>query len=162
MKAAKISSDVYNELAKMAFGIFGTESHFGDEHRFYGNFLRAANKFLDPDSSSSPDVISKATTYGADENTRSVGFTQIRWNYLNKDEKAALKEVGITSNKDFLDPKKAAIGTVTVLGVRYNQQLNDKQKQDVWNTYRLSGITVLTMGSRVKSNSSYLSFKQLR
>jgi len=161
MKAAKISSDVYNELAKMAFGIYGTESNFGDEHVAFGNLLRAGNKFLDPESSSSPDVKSKASTYGADENYRSVGYTQLRWNYLNKDEKAALKEVGITSNKDFLDPKKAAIGTVTVLGIRYNQQLTDKQKQEVWKYLPSKWNNRANYGSRVKSNSSYLSFKQL-
>jgi LysM repeat protein len=161
MKAAKISSDVYNELAKMSFGIYGTESNFGDTHSAVGNLARATNKFLDPKSSSSPDYKSKAGTYGADEETRSVGLTQLRWNYLNKDEKAALKEVGITSNKDFLDPKKAAIGTVTVLGVRYNQQLNDKQKQDVWKYLPTKWNNRANYSDRVKSNSSYLSFKQL-
>lgn len=161
MKAAKISSDVYNELAKMAFGIYGTESNFGDTHSAVGNLARATNKFLDPKSSSSPDYKSKATTYGADENSRSVGLTQLRWNYLNKDEKDALKEVGITSNKDFLDPKKAAIGTVTVLGIRYNQQLTDKQKQEVWKYLPSKWNNRANYGSRVKSNSSYLSFKQL-
>ena len=161
MKAAKISSDVYNELAKMSFGIYGTESNFGDTHSAVGNIARATNKVLDPKSSSSPDYKSKATTYGADEESRSVGLTQLRWNYLNKDEKNALKEVGITSNKDFLDPKKAAIGTVTVLGVRYNQQLNDKQKQDVWKYLPTKWNNRSNYSARVKSNSSYLSFKQL-
>lgn len=162
MKASKISSDVYNELAKMAFGIYGTESNFGDTHSAVGNLARATNKFLDPKSSSSPDYKSKATTYGANEKTRSVGLTQLRWNYLNQDEKAALKQVGITSNKDFLDPKKAAIGTVTVLGVRYNQQLTDKQKQDVWTYLPAKWNNRGNYGARVKSNSSYLSFKQLQ
>lgn len=161
MKAAKISSDVYNELAKMSFGIYGTESNFGDTHSAVGNLARATNKFLDPKSSSSPDYKSKASTYGADEETRSVGLTQLRWNYLNEDEKAALKEVGITSNKDFLDPRKAAIGTTTILGVRYNQQLNDKQKQDVWKYLPSKWNNRSNYGDRVTKNSSYLSFKQL-
>ena len=161
MKAAKISSDVYNELAKMSFGIYGTESNYGDTHSAIGNFARATNKVLDPKSSSSPDYKSKATTYGANEDYRSVGLTQLRWNYLNADEKKALKEVGIISNKDFLDPKKAAIGTVTVLGVRYNQQLNDKQKQDVWKYLPTKWNNRANYSDRVKSNSSYLSFKQL-
>jgi LysM repeat protein len=161
MKAAKISSDVYNELAKMSFGIYGTESNFGDTHSAVGNLARATNKLLDSKSSSSPDYKSKASTYGADENYRSVGLTQLRWNYLNADEKKALKEVGITSNKDFLNPKKAAIGTVTVLGVRYNQQLNDKQKQDVWKYLPTKWNNRANYSDRVKSNSSYLSFKQL-
>ena len=161
MKAAKISSDVYNELAKMSFGIYGTESNFGDTHSAIGNVARATNKVLDAKSSSSPDYKAKATTYGADEDYRSVGLTQLRWNYLNKDEKNALKEVGITSNKDFLDPKKAAVGTVTVLGVRYNQQLNDKQKQDIWKYLPTKWNNRANYSDRVKSNSSYLSFKQL-
>lgn len=161
MKAAKISSDVYNELAKMSFGIYGTESNFGDTHSTIGNVARATNKVLDAKSSSSPDYKAKATTYGADEDYRSVGLTQLRWNYLNKDEKNALKEVGITSNKDFLDPKKAAVGTVTVLGVRYNQQLNDKQKQDIWKYLPAKWNNRANYSDRVKSNSSYLSFKQL-
>ena len=161
MKAAKISSDVYNELAKMAFGIYGTESNYGDTHSAVGNLARAANKALDPKSASSPDYKSKYETYGADEKTRSVGLTQIRWNYLNEDEKKALKQVGITSNKDFLDPKKAAIGTVTILGIRYNQQLNDKQKQDLWKYLPTKWNNRSNYGARVKSNSSYLSFKQL-
>ena len=161
MKAAKISSDVYNELAKMAFGIYGTESNYGDTHSAVGNLARATNKVLDPKSASSPDYKSKYETYGADEKTRSVGLTQIRWNYLNEDEKKALKQVGITSNKDFLDPKKAAIGTVTILGIRYNQQLNDKQKQDLWKYLPTKWNNRSNYGARVKSNSSYLSFKQL-
>ena len=197
MKAAKISSDVYNELAKMAFGIYGAESNFGDTHTAVGNLARGANKFLDPKSASSPDYKSKATTYGADENYRSVGLTQLKFqhtpwvdgkvlkydkngkatyngktykgtannpvvvNELSPTEKAALKAVGITSNQDFLDPEKAAIGTVTLLGIRYNEQLNNKQKQDVWKYLPSKWNTRENYSSRVKNNSSYLSFKQL-
>jgi LysM repeat protein len=161
MKAAQIPSDVYNELAKMAFGIYGTESNFGDTHSAIGNFTRAVNKAIDSKSSSSPDYKSKATTYGADEDTRSVGLTQIRWSYLNKKEKEVLKQLGITSNKDFMDPKKAAIGTTAVLGVRYNEQLNSEQKKDVWKHLPTKWNKRENYPSRVKSNSRYLNFQQL-
>jgi hypothetical protein len=160
MKAAKIPSDIYNEIAKMSFGVYGTESNFGDTHSAAGNLTRAVNKVLTPKSSSSPDYKSKATTYGANEDTRSVGLTQIRWNYLNEDEKKALKEVGITSNKDFLNPEKAAIGTTVVLGVRYNQQLNDEQKKDLWSHLPTKWNKRDNYSDRVKNNSKYLSIKQ--
>lgn len=161
MKAAKIPSDVYNEIARMSFGIYGTESNFGDTHSAVGNFARAVNKAIDSKSSSSPDYKAKATTYGADEDNRSVGLTQIRFSYLNEDEKKALKEVGVTSNKDFLDPKKAAIGTVVVLGVRYNQQLNDNQKKDMWKHLPTKWNRRDNYADRVKNNSKYLTLKQL-
>jgi len=51
MKAAKIPSDVYNQIAKIAFGIYGAESNYGDTHSTSGNVLRGgaklANKFFD-------------------------------------------------------------------------------------------------------------------
>jgi len=161
MKSAKIPSDVYNELAKMAFGIYGTESNFGDTHSTLGNFGRAVSKVLNPSGSSSPDYKSKATTYGADEDNRSVGLTQLRWNYLNEDEKKALKELGITSNKDFLDPTKAAMGTVAVLGIRYNQQLTSDEKKDIWKNLPTRWNKRSNYADRVKNNSRYIRFEQL-
>jgi LysM repeat protein len=161
MKAAQVPSDVYNELAKMAFGIYGTESNFGDTHSAIGNFARAVNKKIDSKSSSSPDYKSKATTYGADEKTRSVGLTQIRWSYLNDKEKKVLSELGIKSNKDFMDPQKAAIGTTAVLAVRYNEQLTSEQKKDIWKNLPSKWNKRGNYGDRVKSNSSYLNFQQL-
>jgi hypothetical protein len=90
MKAAKINGDAYNEIAKMTFGIYGTESNFGDTHSAEGNFARAVGKAINPKQSSSPDYKSKYNIYGATENDRSVGLTQIRFSYLNEDEKKAL------------------------------------------------------------------------
>jgi lipoprotein-anchoring transpeptidase ErfK/SrfK len=161
MKAAKISSDTYNEIAKISFGIYGTESNYGDTHSAIGNFSRAGAKFLNNKGSSSPDYKAKATTYGADENNRSVGLTQIRFSYLNEDEKKALKEVGITSNQDFMNPEKAAKGTAIVLGIRYNQQLTDDQKKDIWKHLPTKWNTRGNYAERVKNNSKYLSIKQL-
>ena len=161
MKAAKINGDVYNEIAKVAFGIYGTESNFGDTHSAVGNLFRAANKFIDKKSSSSPDYKSKESTYGASEANNSVGLTQIRFSYLNADEKNALKEVGITNNKDFLDPKKAAIGTAVVLGIRYNQQLTPKEKKDILTNLPKKWNNRGNYSDRVKNNSSYLKISQL-
>jgi hypothetical protein len=160
MKVAKINGDVYNDIAQIAFGIFGTESNFADTHSAVGNLARAAQKYFDPKGSSSPDYQSKYSTYGAKEDSRSVGLTQIRWNYLSADEKKALKSVGITSNADFMEPAKAALGTTVILGIRYNQQLTDKQKKDIWTTLPKTWNTRDNYASRVLDNSKYLTLEQ--
>ena len=92
MLAAKIPGDVYNQIAKMAFGIYGTESEFGDTHSWVGNAARGANKKFGSDGSS-PDVIKKYEGFdipftdigkGAQEKDQSVGYTQMRWTQLNE------------------------------------------------------------------------------
>ena len=160
MKATKINGDVYNELAKMSFGILGTESNYADTHKGFNNLGRAINKYFSPSTASSPDYESKYDTYGATENYRSVGLTQIRWNYLNTDEKKALKELGITSNKDFLNPKKAAIATTAILAIRYQQQLTNKEKEDMWKYLPTKWNNRSNYASRVKNNSKYMSIMQ--
>ena len=161
MKTAKINGDVYNDIAKIAFGIYGTESNFGDTHSAIGNLGRAINKFYDPKSSSSPDYKSKATTYGANKDSNSVGLTQIRFNMLDESEKKILKELGITKNEQLLNPKDCAIATVAILATRYNNQLTDKEKQDL-ETYLPKKWNVRpNYSDRVKSNSKYLTIKEL-
>lgn len=154
MKAAKINSDVYNEIAKTTFGIYGTETNFGDTHDPIGNLLRLFKKLFSRSSSSSPDYKAKRLIAGSEKN--SVGLTQIRFSFLDAAEKKALEKVGITSNKDFMDPKKAAIGTATVLGVRYNQQLNEEQKKDIMEYLPKKWNTRENYSDRVKKNARYL------
>ncbi len=161
LKAAQIPSDIYNELAKMSFGIYGTESNYGDTHSAFGNLARAARKAMDSKGNSSPDVVSKATTYRADDKWNSVGYTQLRWAQLNDHEKNVLNKLGITSNKDFLDPEKAAMGTTAILAVRYNEQLDDTQKKDMWKHLPQKWNKRSNYSDRVKENSKYLNFKQL-
>lgn len=161
MKVAKINGDVYNDIAKIAFGIYGTESNFGDSHSAVGNFGRAVSKFINPKFSSSPDYKAKATTYGANEDFRSVGLTQIRFNMLDESEKKVLKELGITSNKQLLEPEKAALATVGILAMRYNNQLTDKEKQDLETYLPKKWNNRANYSDRVKTNSQYLKIKQL-
>ncbi len=169
MLAAKIPGDVYNQIAKMAFGIYGTESEFGDTHSWVGNAARGANKKFGSDGSS-PDVIKKYEGFdipftdigkGAQDKDQSVGYTQMRWTQLNDKEKTALESFGITSNEDFLDPTKSAIATATVLGIRYNEQLTADQKKDVWKHLPSKWNKRANYTDRVKNNSVYLNFEQL-
>ena len=169
MLAAKIPGDVYNQIAKMAFGIYGTESEFGDTHSWVGNAARGANKKFGSDGSS-PDVIKKYEGFdipftdigkGAQDKDQSVGYTQMRWTQLNDKEKTALESFGITSSEDFLDPAKSAIATATVLGIRYNEQLTADQKKDVWKHLPSKWNKRANYTDRVKNNSVYLNFEQL-
>jgi LysM repeat protein len=178
MQAAQIPSDIYNELAKMSFGIYGAESNYGDDNNAANNFVRAIRKvkplssafqsiinlkptLVTDDQMGGPDVKSKGTTYGANKNKYSVGYTQIRWNELNDHEKEVLKKLGVTSNKDFLNPEKAAIATTAILGVRYNEQLNSEQKKDLWKHLPKTWNKRGNYPARVKENSKYLNFQQL-
>lgn len=177
MELAQIPSDVYNEIAKMSFGIYGAESNFGDDNSPDYNLLAAANKvdysktlgnlfqgklkLETRDDVGGPDVKAKATTYGANQKNQSVGYTQIRWAQLNADEKAALAKLGIKSNMDFLDPKKAAMATTVILGIRYNQQLTVTQKKDLWKHLPSKWNSRANYADRVRNNSKYVTFKQL-
>jgi len=161
MKVAKINGDVYNDIAKIAFGIYGTESNFGDTHSALGNLGRAVNKFFDPKSSSSPDYKSKATTYRGNKDSNSVGLTQIRFNMLDESEKKILRELGITKNEQLLNPKDAAIATVAILATRYNNQLTDKEKQDLETYLPKTWNNRKNYSDRVKSNSQYITIKEL-
>lgn len=161
MKAAKINGDTYNDIAKIAFGIYGAESNFGDTHSAIGNFGRAINKYFNKTTASSPDVESKANTYGMDDADNSVGYTQIKWSKLTERELKTLRELGIKSNKDFLDPEKSAIATTAILAIRYQEQLNSDQKRDIEKYLPSKWNSKANYSDRIKTNSKYLSIKQL-
>ena len=205
MLAGKIPGDVYNQIAKMTFGIYGAESHFGRVNSYMGDVMRGVNKKVLNSKASSPGVVRKYEGFdytlgigkGAKSNENSVGYTQVRFqhypyvdgkplkynasgkalykgeehkgepgknviiNDLNSYEREALSKFGITTNKDFLDPKKAAIGTAVLLAVRYNQQLNPNQKKDIWKHLPKTWSTRDDYSTRVKNNSVHLDFDQL-
>lgn len=161
MQVAKINGDVYNDIAKVAFGILGTETNFGDIHSPIGNLLRAANKVIDRENSSSPDYISKYSTYKANKEYNSIGLTQIREIYLDDSEREVLKELGIDSREDFLNPEKAALATAGILAMRYRNQLNSEQKKDILNNLPKTWNNRGNYVNRVISNSRYLDIFEL-
>ena len=193
-----ISSDVYNDLIPLAFGIYGVESGMGDEHSGFGNMARGVAKVMDKNASS-PDVYRKYHGYpeagkiitsqailnagpliatdwlfgtntfgstieagskagGAKGENNSVGWTQIRWKYLDKDEKSVLNKLGIKSQHDFMDPKKAAIGTIAILGARYNTRFKNRGYRDNQYIDILSGTwnNRANYNNRVKDFMKYI------
>ena len=183
MKIAQINGDVYNDIAKIAFGIYGNETNFGDTHGGLGNVMRGANKLIAeknredwhlpflPTQASSPDYERKAKGYPGSRNTtgsnNSVGLTQIRWSYIEK-EPVLLKmfnDAGITSNKDLLDPEKAALATVLRLAYLVNNRANidiDNLMETLpqhWGGSSKDDHSTYT--KNVIKNSQYLSVKEL-
>jgi len=189
MKVAGISSDEYNEIAQIAFGILGNETNFGDTHSEVGNAIRGARKkFLDP-KSSSPDYRRKFDGYsfaeGADSNYNSVGLTQLRYQEVKDEGKKRDKngnilaserdkvmpaekmfnDLGITSNEDLMDPEKAAIATVARLAFLVNNR-KGVDKNNLMNTLPghwggSSSDNKSTYINNVKKNSKYLKLQQL-
>lgn len=179
MKETGISNDAYNDIARVAFGIYGTESNYGDTHgiannalKFYNKAGRAlinkaskkvgwSNKLVN--SSSSPDFQSKAEVFGINTRENSVGPTQIRWKWIedNPDVKKQVERLGITNNMDLLDPKKAAIVTLLLLADKYKNQLSYEDKKDIvnklpatWNPGRRG------YNKRTARNSRYIKIRQ--
>jgi len=124
-----MDGDMYNDLALIAFGIYGYESGMGDEGSASENFLKAGTKYLNL-RDTSPDVKSKYETYGVTGEGNSVGWTQIRWNQRDKSEIEALKKVGITSNDQLMDPENSAKATIAILYKEYQNQISSSQKKD--------------------------------
>lgn len=145
MNQVSIPSDRYNDVAKVAIGILGVETNFGDEHDALTNFVKGVNKKLSKElfdkDTSSPDYKSKYYTYGVNKDTNSVGLTQIKFAWLDEKEKELLEKNKITK-KDLVDnPKKAALATMLILAHRSNTQVSDKSKMlellpKTWNDRR--------------------------
>ena len=153
MKTMQVTGDVYNDIAKISLGILGNETNFGDTHSEFGNILRGASKVMNEARSSSPDyqfkyqpsiqlgnekvpvtggLVPERFT-GAKSDDNSVGLTQFRWKWVEKDPelKKRLKTLGITSNVDFMDAEKAALGTAAVLAYYYNNRKVDDIYRDL-------------------------------
>ena len=153
MKTMQVTGDVYNDIAKISLGILGNETNFGDTHSELGNIFRGASKVMNEARSSSPDyqfkyqpsiqlgnekvpitggLVPERFT-GAKDDDNSVGLTQFRWKWVEKDPelKKRLKTLGITSNVDFMDAEKAALGTAAVLAYYYNNRKVDDIYRDL-------------------------------
>lgn len=169
MEIAQVNGDTYNDMVKLTIGLFGQESAFGEKNSGIVNSAKMgrkiANKFLDQGATSSADPLYEQRFYdtandavlGAssslaihginppinltvDTDNKSVGWTQLRWNFLDDDEKSKLAQLGITSGRDFNDPAKAAIGTIAILAIR-SQTQTGYQDRLIADTDEFSHIT---------------------
>tara|TARA_R110002020_G_scaffold4711_8_gene20505 strand:+ start:13161 stop:18821 length:5661 start_codon:yes stop_codon:yes gene_type:complete len=145
-----VPSDIYDMIIPTSFGVYGVESGMGNinpEVLNMGLGLGKASGYTD----TNPDVIRKYHSYGPIGNIEidykgnkkklsaqgpydSVGWTQIKWDVsLDDMEKKILNKLGITEQKDFMDPQKSAIATQAILTYRYNsrtESLTPEEKSD--------------------------------
>lgn len=126
MNKLGMDGDTYNDLAMIAFGIYGYESGMGDTNTASENFFKGLTKFAGVQDTN-PDVQSKQlfqdiknTLKGDDGQWDSTGYTQAKWHYIENDPgaKAMLARLGI--NKDnytefTMDPAKSAQFTIARL-----------------------------------------------
>ena len=136
MKDIQIDGDVYNEIAKTIFGVYGVESNFGDDNSDFTNTLKAGVRIIGdrtglyrptgaPDSGFESDM--RHTYKPKSKNASSMGLTQVVWDQITNTEKKLLKKYGITKIGDFQNAKKAAIGSIIILGNRYNNEIKGKK-----------------------------------
>jgi len=129
MKETGISNDEYNDIAKVAFGILGVESHFGDTHSGTGNAIRTGFKLLD-ESSSSPDTEFKASL--TTDSNRSTGLTQIRWDSVvgHPNVMEQLNDIGIYKREDFswekVQANPALAKKLNTIGIDTPKKMNDQ------------------------------------
>jgi LysM repeat protein len=127
-----MDGDTYNDLAMIAFGIYGYESGMGDTNSEAENLVKGGTKAIPflrnlLDQNTNPDVKSKQAYQdvanffsGDDGQWDSTGYTQAKWHYIEKnpEAKAMLAKLGI--NKDnytewTMDPAKSAEFTIARL-----------------------------------------------
>lgn len=102
MKMLKITNHEYDELTKIAFGVMGNETSFGED-------LRLSIKEWDV----SQWFISVKKKFQGRNDSNSRGLTQI------KDIPAAIEKKYNFTEEDLMNPEKAAIATVALLAEMY-------------------------------------------
>ena len=156
MEIARVNGDTYNDMVKLTVGLFGQESGFGEKNSSIINAAKLGKKvvssFFNLGTSSSADPLFEQDVYegvnvanivantqaamkglppqdfSVDIDDKSMGWTQLRWFHTDDYEKSKLAQLGITSNSDFNDPVKAAIGTIAILSIRSQTQTKYQDK----------------------------------
>ena len=159
-----ISGDVYNNLTKLAFGMLGAESKYGNTNNPFMNLVKMGVKAVDSNKGGS-DYISEIDTYDPllkffGRDNPSLGLTQLRANAIGQDEWMLLNDLGIYDVAELVNPEKAAIATVALQAFRYRRQLGSEARKKYldelpkrWNTG--AGYT-----EKVQSNGEYINIKQ--
>lgn len=110
-----VTSATYDNIAKLAYGVFGRESSFGE----YGR-VRGKLGYL-------TDIVQlDLQSFGIDKNP-SVGVTQIRITSISPEAREALN---IKKSSDLLNIEKAAQGTMAVLLNMYVTEIPTSMKPD--------------------------------
>lgn len=113
MEDLNLSDTEFNDLTKIAFGIFGQESSFNTisgPRSAYGNARDLVGIALKKDVSS--------------------GSTQLRYSNIKKHQDK-LTKYGLNSNKDLLDLNKSSIATMFMLSDLYKNEVPIRMREDI-------------------------------
>ncbi|WP_372654719.1 hypothetical protein [Halobacteriovorax sp.] len=128
IKLYKITDSEYNELSKLAFGILGNESQFGESKKYY---IKEALPWL----------VALAKGNGVDTSRNSRGPTQMK-----KVPTKIAKEFGVTK-ENLTDPKKAAVATMGYLAEALEElKAKEKSHPDITPDNRYNYIHYIYMG----------------
>lgn len=132
MKYAKVNGDVYNEIAKMAFGILGSESDYAALYDNFTNTAKGLNRLTRGGNVGGTDYKFEYDYRESDKDKgwNSLGMTQLVWNQLEEKEKKLLENLGVNRISQLTEPKKAAVATAALLAYRFNNRSFEKQDKD--------------------------------
>ena len=121
-----ISNDIYNRIAKVAYGIFGQESSFGTYSGPRGKLGEIKDKLQ---SELEGVGFEEVTVLGKQikASDPSVGVTQIRFSSVNQKVK---EKFGIRNTKDLFDMNKSSAATMSVLLDIYTNEIPSNIKED--------------------------------
>jgi pyruvoyl-dependent arginine decarboxylase (PvlArgDC) len=130
MKYAKVNGDVYNEIAKMAFGILGSESDYAALYDNVTNTAKGLNRIARGGNVGGTDYKFEYDFRASDKEKgwNSLGMTQLVWNQLEDSELKLLEKLGVNRISQLTEPKKAAVATAALLAHRFNNRSFDRQK----------------------------------
>lgn len=168
MKLTKINGDVYNEIAKMSFGILGTESDYAAKYGDISNYAKGVSRTLSSGVGGPDYQFESDYREGEGEENYSLGMTQIVWGQLDKEEKKLLENLGVYRPKDLTQPDKAATATTALLAHRYNNRSFEVEgtktrinEENMWELLPKVWNAGDGYAERVKANASPFSIKQL-
>ena len=164
MSTASIPSDVYNDIARIAFGIYGNESKFGDTHSGSGNLLRGANKKIAdmnkkgelpiigstsmfPSVTSSPDVYKKYDGYSLNNITTAEPFYEI--NARGNDNSVGLTQLrwsnvvneGLSNEEIIAGKESELLKQFHEFDIKSNKDLLDPEKSAIATVLRLAFLS---------------------
>ena len=141
MRQLGIDNDTYNTLAQTAIGIAGKETNFGEQtgRQTVKDILRGADSLnidkalknmIMPVSSMTEDVLQATGTVEEQKRDWSYGMTQLKYTMHIKDPaiKRDMEALGITNEKQLLDPEVSAKATMVLLA-HLNKRLDTAKYQ---------------------------------
>lgn len=126
-----IPNNAYDEIADVAYGIFGAESTFGKDNNIFEDVFKTVRKSVNSNTTNADPYFESVArrflnTFPAsriDPKKISLGLTQLRWENFEPKAIEFLRSKGITSPYQLNKPENAAIAQMVFLAQEYNKRV---------------------------------------